>query len=151
MDPLLFGIHGDVVAEVLGTLVVLSLFVERALAPLFEWRVFLARAKDKGWKEPIALAAAVLVVYVYGFDALAVTFSRESNSALGYVITAAIVAGGSKGSIKLFRDVLGWGSTAARASQAGAKGGGAGAAAAVAPAGTAAAGGAGTAPAGGSP
>lgn len=39
MDPLLFGIKGDVVAEALGAVVLLSLVIERALAPIFEWRV----------------------------------------------------------------------------------------------------------------
>ena len=112
MDPLLFGIKGDVVAEVLGTIVLLSLFVERALAPLFEWRVVLNKIKDKGVKEPVALGVSLLVVYIYKFDALAAIFSQESNSYVGYLITAAVVAGGSKGSVKLFRDYFGWKSSA---------------------------------------
>ena len=114
MDPLLFGIKGDVVAEVLGTIVLLSLFVERALAPLFEWRIVLDKIKEKGVKEPVAFAVSFLVIYIYKFDALAVVFSQEANSFVGYLITAAIVAGGSKGSVKLFRDYFGWKSTAQR-------------------------------------
>ena len=121
MDPLLFGIHADVVAEVIGTIIVLSLFIERGLAPLFEWRLFIQRTKDKGWKEPIALILSFLVVSFVRFDALAVIFSREANSALGYVITAGVVAGGSKGSIKLFRDFLGWKSSAQEAADKAAK------------------------------
>lgn len=54
MDPLLFGIKGDVVAEVLGTVVLTSLFVERALSPLFERRPVLNKIRDKGLREPIA-------------------------------------------------------------------------------------------------
>jgi hypothetical protein len=53
MDPFLFGVHADVVAEMIGTIVVLALFVERALAPLFGWRLFIARTRNKGAKEPI--------------------------------------------------------------------------------------------------
>ena len=114
MDPLLFGIKGDVVAEVLGTIVLLSLFIERALSPLFEWRVVLNKIKEKGIKEPVAFVVSFLAVYFYKFDALAVIFSQESNSLVGYVITAAVVAGGSKGSVKLFRDWLDWKSSAQR-------------------------------------
>jgi len=33
---------------------------------------------------------------------------------LGYLLTAAIVAGGSKGAVKLFRDLLDWKSSAFR-------------------------------------
>src|SRR3989337_2747209 len=112
MDPLLFGVKGDVVANVLGMIVLLSLVVERALSPFFEWRVILERTKEKGVKEPIALVVSFLVVYYYKFDALAVVFSQDKSSLIGYLITAAVVAGGSKGSIKLFRDFLGWKSTA---------------------------------------
>jgi hypothetical protein len=112
MDPLLFGIKGDVVAEVLGTIVLLSLFIERALAPLFEWRIVLDKIKDKGVKEPIAFGVSLLAIYFYKFDAMAVLFSQESSSWIGYALTAAVVAGGSKGSIKLFRDWMGWKSTA---------------------------------------
>jgi hypothetical protein len=104
MDPLLFGVKADVVAEVIGAIAILSIFVERALAPVFEWRIILDKIKNKGFKEPIALAASFLVVYLYKFDAMAVIFTQEKNSILGYVITAAVVAGGSKGSVKLFRD-----------------------------------------------
>jgi hypothetical protein len=52
MDPLLFGIKGDVVTEALGTIVLLSVFVERTPSPLFEWRPVLNKIKDKGLKEP---------------------------------------------------------------------------------------------------
>lgn len=119
MDPLQFGVNGDVVAEVIGLIVVLSLFVERALAPLFEWRVFIARTAERGLKEPIAFVAAAAVVIFYQFDALAVLFSNEQNSYVGYLITAGVVAGGSKGSIKLFRDFLGWKSEAQKAHEEG--------------------------------
>ncbi len=123
MDPLLFGIKGDVVAEVLGTIVLLSLFIERALAPIFEWRVVLNAIQEKGIKEPVALIVSFLVVYLYQFDAMAIIFSQESTSFVGYLITAGVVGGGSKGSLKLFRDWLGWKSTAQKeyeASKAGA-------------------------------
>ena len=53
MDPLLFSIEADVAGEVIHTLILVSIFVERALSPLFQWRVFLSRFDRKGVKEPI--------------------------------------------------------------------------------------------------
>jgi len=113
MDPLQFAMHSDVVGEVLGTIVVLSLMVERALAPIFEWRKFIDfQKKTSNAKEPIALALSIALVWGYGFDALAILFSEEKGSWIGYLITGAIIAGGSKGSIALFRNWLGWKSDA---------------------------------------
>jgi len=113
MDPLQFAMHSDVVGEVLGTIVILSLIVERALAPFFEWRKFLEFHAEKGVaKEPIAIVVSVVLVWVYGFDALAIIFSEEQSSWYGFIITGSVVAGGSKGSIKLFREWLGWKSDA---------------------------------------
>ena len=112
MDPTLFALNADVVGEALGGIVVLSLVVERALAPILEWRPVLLATKDKGIKEPIAVIVSVATVIYIEFDALAIMFSGESNSWIGYLITGLVVAGGSKGSIKLFRDYLGWQSTA---------------------------------------
>jgi hypothetical protein len=114
MDPLLFGIDGQTVAEVLGTIVLLSLFVERALSIVFEWRPLVHRLDHSGFKEPIALAASFAVVAGCHFDALAILFKEEHSSFWGYVLTAAVVAGGSKGAIKLFRDWFDWKSTAYR-------------------------------------
>ena len=119
MDPLQFGVNSDVVLEVVGLIVVLSLFVERALCPLFEWRIFIDRWKAHGLKEPIAFGAALGVIAYYRFDALAVVFSREQSSMVGYLVTAGIVAGGSKGSVKLFRDLLGWKSEAQKTYETG--------------------------------
>lgn len=112
MDPLLFGVNGDVIVEVLAMIVFLSMIIERALSPFFEWRVILEKIKDKGVKEPIAYIVSLAVVVIYKFDALAILFKEETNSYFGYFLTAAVIAGGSKGSIKLFRDWMGFKSAA---------------------------------------
>lgn len=112
MDPLLFGMDAEVVGEVIGTIVVLSLFVERFLALFFEWRLVLTSLVKKGLKEPITFLVSLLVVYTYGFDAMAIMFKEEKSSLIGFLLTAGIIAGGSKGSIALFRDYLGWKSSA---------------------------------------
>jgi hypothetical protein len=54
MDPLQFGVNGDVVAEALGLVIVLTPVMARALAPQSGWRFFLERTADEGIKEPIA-------------------------------------------------------------------------------------------------
>lgn len=58
MDPPLFGVNSDVAFEVLGIIVLLSLFIERALSVVFEWRYVIHRLHQKGLKEPIAFVMA---------------------------------------------------------------------------------------------
>jgi hypothetical protein len=106
MEPLLYQLEWDVAIEVLFTIVLLSFFVERALSLVFEHRLYDATFGGTGVTEVIAMVVSVLVVRYCGFDALAVVMRRESNDWFGYIITGAIVAGGSKASIKLFHDLL---------------------------------------------
>jgi hypothetical protein len=106
MDPALFRIDWEVLAEVLTTITVLAFFVERALSLLFEHRFFVQRFNEMGIKEPIAFLVSLAVVRYWNFDALGILMHADKTSWWGYLITAAIVAGGSKASIKLFHDVL---------------------------------------------
>lgn len=48
MDPNLFHLDWDRTIEVLAAIVVLSFFVERALALLFEHKWFIARFRNRG-------------------------------------------------------------------------------------------------------
>lgn len=107
MDPALFRIDWEVLFEALMTLIVLSFFVERALALLFEHRAFVQRLEQKGIKEILALIVSYAVVQGVEFDIFAIVFHLEHPSKWGYVMTAAIIAGGSKASVKLFHDILG--------------------------------------------
>lgn len=106
MEPLLFQLEWDVALEVLFTIVLLSSFVERALSLVFEYRWYDANLGGKGVTEVIALVFSVLVVSYVDFDALAIIMRRDGNDWLGFIVTGAIVAGGSKASIKLFHDLL---------------------------------------------
>lgn len=107
MDPVLFRIDWDTLFQVLGTIIVLSFFVERALAIVVESRAFIGSKLDQsGTKELLSLLLSFAVVSVAKFDALAVIFKLDAVTTPGSLITAAIIAGGSKASIKLFRDVL---------------------------------------------
>ena len=115
MDPALFRIDWEVLAEVLSIIIVLSFFVERALSIVFEHRLFIRLLDEKGIKEPLSLLASLAVVKYWNFDALSIVLNADKTSWLGYIITAAIISGGSKASIKLFHDVLNTKSTALRA------------------------------------
>ncbi len=106
MDPALFRIDWEVLFEALTTLVVLSFLVERALAVIFESRAFVERVDKKGIKEIVAVIVSYAVVQGVDFDVFAIIFHLDHPSKWGLFMTAAIVAGGSKASIKLFHDIL---------------------------------------------
>jgi hypothetical protein len=112
MDPNLFHLDWERTFEVLGAIVLLSMFVERALALLFEQKLFVKRFGGSPIKEIIAFAVSLVVCLKWKFDAVSMTILSDRISVIGQVVTAGIIAGGSKGSIKLFRDVLGWKSSA---------------------------------------
>ena len=107
MDPNLFHVDCDRLSEALVVIVVLSFLVERALSLLFEHRAFIKRYDGKGVKEIIAFALAALVCVYWKFDAVSIIILSEKTSLLGELITAGVIAGGSKGSLKLFRDLMG--------------------------------------------
>lgn len=115
MDPALFRIDWEVLTETLVTIIVLAFFVERALSLLFEHRVFVSRFDGKGIKEPISLLVSYGIVKYWNFDALSIILHGDKTSWIGYLVTAAVISGGSKASIKLFQDVLNVKSTALQA------------------------------------
>lgn len=117
MDPNYFQIDWQRLMEVLATIIVFSFFLERALSPLFESRFFVNRLTNKSLKELIAVIAGFAICWVWKFDALSFVFPRETTTIIGYFITGAIIAGGSKASVKLFHDLLNVKSTAAREKQ----------------------------------
>lgn len=119
MDPNLFHLDWERLLEVLVTIVVLSFLTERALAVLFESRFFMGKLAEKSYKELIAFAVCALVCVLWKFDALSMILLREQVTVFGAIITGAVVAGGSKASIKLFRDVMGFMSSAEKERQAG--------------------------------
>jgi len=112
MDPNLFAVDGERLFEVLVAIIVLSFFIERALSLVFENRLLVQKLSKKGVKEPITLIVAFLVCRHWDFDAISVVFVKERTQFWGHLLTAAVVAGGSKASIKLFQDVMGAMSTA---------------------------------------
>lgn len=114
MDPNLFHVDWDRLLEVLLVVIVLALFLERALAIVFESRLFVSRWNDKGVKELVAVGSPFLICEYWSFDALSIILPRDRMTHMGMFLTACIVAGGSKGAVKLFRDVLGVQTTVAK-------------------------------------
>lgn len=133
VDPNLFHIDWERTLEALVGVVILSFLVERACALVFDSRWYIrlfedarvCRADDHPPGDPgaqvgrlypvkelgaFALAAAVCTTW--DIDVVSIIFLQDSVSLVGELITAAVVAGGSKASIKLFRDIMGIRSTA---------------------------------------
>lgn len=118
MDLALFRVDWEVLAELLVTIIVLAFFLERLLSLLFENRWFLRRFDGRGIKEPIAFISAFVLVRTFDFDALGVLFHSERPTWIGLAITAGVIAGGSKASVKLFQELMDIKSSAAAEVQA---------------------------------
>ena len=105
--------HYENVVWALTMLVILSLILERALAVIFEWGGWREWLASKKLRAPIALGVAYAICIWADFDVLSILFAKENgytgDFSLGPLITAAVIAGGSKGAILLFQGVLGFG------------------------------------------
>lgn len=135
MDPYIFefAIDYNLLTEVLITIVIFSFFIERALSPIFESAPFIkwydpagetesgtesTGSKKRGVKEIIAIAVSITAVVFWNFDAITILLkSYNEPQVFGYVVTGLIIAGGSKASIKLFKDTLGFMSSAEKVRQ----------------------------------
>jgi hypothetical protein len=118
MNPATFHLDWERTFEVMATLVVLAFMLERALSLLFENRRFLAKCDDKGVKELIAYGSALVVCWVWAIDAVSTVLGTTAAAPVGYFISAGIIAGGSKASLRLFHDILGVRSTALEETEA---------------------------------
>lgn len=99
----------DDIGKTLVVLTVLAFFVERALALVFEhdWWVALEAKRNVGWvKEFLALFVSYCICKAGSFDALVSVLKMESSSQFSMLITAMVIAGGSKGAIRLMQGYL---------------------------------------------
>lgn len=112
MDPNLFHLDWERTFEVLSAIVILAFVAERALSVVFENRLLLPLFAGNGVKELTALAVAFFVCRYTEFDALRMIVLGGTSEWPGELLTAGIIAGGSKGAVMLFRDVLKWRSSA---------------------------------------
>jgi uncharacterized BrkB/YihY/UPF0761 family membrane protein len=96
----------------LGLIVVLSLILERALAVIFEWGVWDVWLAKTSLRAPLALLASYVICATLKFDILIVISKKDPATfavlSIGTFVTAATIAGGSKGAITLFQNVLGF-------------------------------------------
>jgi uncharacterized membrane protein len=106
MDPNLFHLDWERVGEVLTAIVVLSFVLERALSLIFESTVFIKVFEGRGVKEWIAGAVCIAVCIIWKFDSISMIVLTDHTTVFGEIVTGAVVAGGSKASLKLFHDVL---------------------------------------------
>ena len=115
MDPNLFHLDWERTFEVLAAIVVLSFILERALAVPFESRLWVGSAMDRSvGKEIIAVIAGAAMCLYLKFDALSMIILTSKTTYYGEVMTGAVIAGGSKASIKLFQDIFNVQSSAVR-------------------------------------
>ena len=115
------------IGPILLDVVVLSIILERSAAILFEWSVW-QKLKDKYpdvvTNSPVAFLLALLICSSLNFDILKI-FSGEDfkvledgkvvidpSLSIGIFLAAGVIAGGSKGAIKLFQGILGFGKDA---------------------------------------
>lgn len=119
MDPNLFHIDWEQLMEVLAAVVVLSFVVERALSLIVEHRLYVASLNASGWKEVLAFGLSFFICWNWDLDVVSVILTADQTNWIGQVTTAAVIAGGSKGSIKLFHDVLNIKSKAQKQADAG--------------------------------
>ena len=114
LDLVQFAIPWEAIFEALAFIVVLAFVIERVLALVFESPAYITFAKRR-WdqdqsshKEVIAYLASAIVCVLYQIDLLGILMSHAYPSIFGELLTAGVVAGGSKASVKLFRDILGF-------------------------------------------
>jgi len=112
MDPNLFHLDWERTIEVLTGIVIFAFFIERSLSVLFENRLLLPLFVAPGMKELVTLAVAFGICRYTHFDAVRMIVLGEVTRWPGELVTAGVLAGGSKASVKLFRDILGFRSTA---------------------------------------
>ena len=111
-DPNQFAINWATLFEMLALIILLAFVVERALAMVYESkpyvRISLKRKKeDKGdFKTLGAFTLSALVTILFQIDLVAVIMSHAHTSLVGELLTASVIAGGSKASIALFRNIL---------------------------------------------
>ena len=112
----------DAFSQSIMLVIFASFVVERSLAVIFETRYYIRRfAETKGLKPTVAIVYAVIFVIAVDINLAKILRLREESTDFGYdwtgaswqsleniliaVATGLLVAGGSKASLKLFKDV----------------------------------------------
>ena len=104
MDPNFIHMDWERTFDALMLVAVVAIIIERALSVIFQNRIYIELFHRDGMKETIALAASIAVCVVWKLDAIGMILLTETTTVPGYIVTGALVAGGSKGSLKLFQE-----------------------------------------------
>lgn len=88
-------------------ILVLAILLETGLTTLFNWRIFIKNFEGKGVKTIVAVVSSFFFVNQFGIDAIAEILSAFKGEQLkhsigGEILTAFIIAGGSKAVLTLF-------------------------------------------------
>ena len=106
MDPNFIHVDSERTFDAIMIVGVVAVIIERALSVVFQNHIYIEYLHKSGMKETIALAVSIAVCAAWKLDAMGMIILTETTTVLGYIITGALVAGGSKGSVKLFQDML---------------------------------------------
>jgi len=115
LDPLaIINTNFVIIFGALLLTVILSFMLERICSVFFEYRYIAAiLSLIKGLKTPISWGLAYTICWLWQFDVLSAIFARPPiplhfgyHRHVGVFLTSLIITGGSKGAMKLFRDVL---------------------------------------------
>lgn len=103
------------VGNILAAFLVISLVFETSLSALFNWRLFAQHCEGRGFKTPITIIAAVVLLWSYDIDIfqqIVVAFQDSSaagsnsrtveSSVFGRVMTGFLIAGGSGAIFNIF-------------------------------------------------
>ena len=104
MDPNFIHMDWERTFDAIMLVAVIAIVVERSLSVVFQSRFYIERLHRDGMKETLALAASIAVCAYWKLDAVSMIVLANATSTPGYIVTGALVAGGSKGSLKLFQD-----------------------------------------------
>jgi hypothetical protein len=103
----------------IALVVVLSMVLERALSVPFEWGIWKDWLETNKLRAPISLVVAWVICQHMQFDLLQYLTRADKTwvgaFSIGTLLTAAVIAGGSKGAILLFQGILGFGKEAVEA------------------------------------
>lgn len=144
MDPNLFHLDWERTFEALVGIIVLAFLVERACALVFESRWYIRLFEDPRVGEPpgevleakdepprrrmpgrlypvkeiVAFGLAAVVCLVWDFDAVSIMLLSPTTNLGGKLLTAAVIAGGSKAAVTLFHSLMNVRSNAEKERQA---------------------------------
>ena len=106
MDPNFIHLDWERTFDAIMIVAVVAVILERALSVIFQNRIYIEYLHKSGMKEAIALAVSIAVCAAWELDAMSMIILTGTTTVQGYIVTGALVAGGSKGSVKLFQDML---------------------------------------------